>query len=66
MLSPPIQHLLDWPLYPEPFYRPTGTELRPQPVGDETGATVYLYTPTSAVNYVSSVLKCAIVCNSVP
>ncbi|XP_076028748.1 uncharacterized protein LOC143017765 isoform X1 [Oratosquilla oratoria] len=46
-----VQHLEDWPLYPEPFYEPTGTELRPQPVGDESGRIVYEYLPASTVNY---------------
>ncbi|KAF2362086.1 Peptidase M14 carboxypeptidase A [Trinorchestia longiramus] len=53
VVSPAVHHILDWPLYPEPFYRATGSELRPQPVGDETGRLVYLYNPTSAVNYFS-------------
>ncbi|KAK4324423.1 hypothetical protein Pmani_004939 [Petrolisthes manimaculis] len=48
-----VHHIEDWPLYPEPFYEPTGTELRPQPVGDELGRVVYQYYPTSAVNYFS-------------
>ena len=59
--SPPIQHIIDWPLYPEPFYHASGTELRPQPVGDETGRLVYHYSPTSAVNYVSDIKRCNIV-----
>ena len=49
----PIQHVEDWPLYPESFYQASGRELRPQPVGDEMGRVVYHYYPTSAVNYVS-------------
>ncbi|XP_018012449.1 uncharacterized protein LOC108669580 [Hyalella azteca] len=53
VVGPAIQHLVDWPLYPEPFYRASGSELRPQPVGDETGRVVYNYNPTSAVNYFS-------------
>ena len=48
-----VHHLEDWPVYPEEFYEPTGTELRPQPVGDEMGHVVYQYYPTSSVNYVS-------------
>ncbi|XP_045111207.1 cytosolic carboxypeptidase Nna1-like isoform X2 [Portunus trituberculatus] len=48
-----VRHLEDWPVYPEEFYEPTGTELRPQPVGDEMGRVVYQYYPTSSVNYFS-------------
>ncbi|XP_050714852.1 cytosolic carboxypeptidase 2-like isoform X2 [Eriocheir sinensis] len=48
-----VRHLVDWPVYPEEFYEPTGTELRPQPVGDEMGRVVYQYYPTSSVNYFS-------------
>ncbi|XP_063874130.1 uncharacterized protein LOC135107747 isoform X3 [Scylla paramamosain] len=48
-----VRHLEDWPVYPEEFYEPTGTELRPQPVGDEMGRVVYHYYPTSSVNYFS-------------
>lgn len=48
-----VHHIEDWPLYPEAFYEASGTELRPQPVGDELGRVVYQYYPTSSVNYVS-------------
>ncbi|XP_045593717.1 uncharacterized protein [Procambarus clarkii] len=48
-----VHHIEDWPVYPEPFYEPTGAELRPQPVGDELGRVVYHYYPTSSVNYFS-------------
>ncbi|KAK8738144.1 hypothetical protein OTU49_004067 [Cherax quadricarinatus] len=48
-----VHHFEDWPVYPEPFYESTGTELRPQPVGDELGRVVYHYYPTSSVNYFS-------------
>ncbi|XP_071546070.1 cytosolic carboxypeptidase 2-like isoform X3 [Panulirus ornatus] len=48
-----VHHLEDWPVYPEAFYEATGTELRPQPVGDELGRVVYHYYPTSSVNYFS-------------
>ncbi|KAK7077233.1 Cytosolic carboxypeptidase 2 [Halocaridina rubra] len=48
-----IHHIEDWPIYPEAFYEQSGTELRPQPVGDELGRLVYHYYPTSSVNYFS-------------
>ncbi|XP_042237188.1 cytosolic carboxypeptidase Nna1-like isoform X6 [Homarus americanus] len=48
-----VHHIEDWPVYPEPFYETTGTELRPQPVGDDLGRLVYHYYPTSSVNYFS-------------
>lgn len=48
-----VHHIEDWPLYPEAFYEASGTELRPQPVGDELGRVVYQYYPTSSVNYFS-------------
>ncbi|XP_068230422.1 cytosolic carboxypeptidase 2-like isoform X3 [Palaemon carinicauda] len=48
-----VHHIEDWPIYPEAFYEQSGTELRPQPVGDEIGRLVYHYYPTSSVNYFS-------------
>ncbi|CAL4122745.1 unnamed protein product, partial [Meganyctiphanes norvegica] len=53
VLQDKIQHICDWPIYPEPFYDQSGCELRPQPVGDELGRIVYQYYPTSSVNYFS-------------
>lgn len=41
------------PASPEPYYIPTGNELKPQPVGEEAGTVIFQYYPMSAVNYVS-------------
>lgn len=47
-----IQHIIWCPANPEPYYTPTGKELRPQPVGEEAGTVTFQYYPMSAVNYV--------------
>ena len=48
-----IKHIPNVPQEPEPFYQPTGHELKPNPVGEENGIVVFNYNPISAVNYVS-------------
>ncbi|XP_068627999.1 cytosolic carboxypeptidase 2 [Battus philenor] len=48
-----IQHLSWSPASPEPYYVPTGKELRPQPVGEDAGTVIFQYNPMSAVNYFS-------------
>lgn len=48
-----IVHIPTVPAQPEPFYQPTGKELKPNPVGEENGIVVFNYNPISAVNYVS-------------
>ncbi|XP_073965826.1 nna1 carboxypeptidase isoform X2 [Choristoneura fumiferana] len=48
-----IQHVTWSPASPEPYYVPTGKELRPQPVGEEAGTVIFQYYPMSAVNYFS-------------
>ncbi|XP_013134662.1 PREDICTED: cytosolic carboxypeptidase 2-like [Papilio polytes] len=48
-----IQHLTWSPASPEPYYVPTGKELRPQPVGEDAGTVIFQYYPMSAVNYFS-------------
>lgn len=53
VLEERIQHISYVPSKPEPYYEPTGRELRPRPVGDENGVIVYAYNPICAVNYVS-------------
>uniref|UniRef100_A0A1I8PWI4 Peptidase M14 domain-containing protein n=1 Tax=Stomoxys calcitrans TaxID=35570 RepID=A0A1I8PWI4_STOCA len=46
-----IAHIPTVPTQPEPFYQPTGKELKPNPVGEENGIVVFNYNPISAVNY---------------
>ncbi|KAM7348742.1 nna1 carboxypeptidase isoform 3-T3 [Cochliomyia hominivorax] len=46
-----IKHIPNVPQQPEPFYQPTGNELKPNPVGEENGIVVFNYNPISAVNY---------------
>ncbi|XP_075156266.1 nna1 carboxypeptidase isoform X2 [Haematobia irritans] len=46
-----IAHIPKVPTQPEPFYQPTGKELKPNPVGEENGIVVFNYNPISAVNY---------------
>ncbi|XP_073832558.1 nna1 carboxypeptidase isoform X3 [Musca autumnalis] len=46
-----IVHIPTVPAQPEPFYQPTGKELKPNPVGEENGIVVFNYNPISAVNY---------------
>lgn len=53
MLDERVYHIPYVPTKPEPYYEPTGRELRPRPVGDENGVIVYTYNPICAVNYVS-------------
>lgn len=53
VLDERIHHIPYVPIKPEPYYEPTGRELRPRPVGDENGVIVYTYNPICAVNYVS-------------
>lgn len=53
MLDERIHHIPYVPAKPEPYYEPTGRELRPRPVGEENGVIVYTYNPICAVNYVS-------------
>ncbi|CAG4941108.1 unnamed protein product [Colias eurytheme] len=48
-----IQHICWSPASPEPYYVPTGKELKPQPVGEEAGTVIFQYYPMSAVNYFS-------------
>ncbi|CAG5056032.1 unnamed protein product [Parnassius apollo] len=48
-----IQHITWSPASPEPYYIPTGKELRPQPVGEDAGTVIFQYYPMSAVNYFS-------------
>ncbi|CAB3228507.1 unnamed protein product [Arctia plantaginis] len=48
-----IQHLTWNPASPEPYYIPSGKELRPQPVGEDAGTVIFQYYPMSAVNYFS-------------
>ncbi|KAM7348746.1 nna1 carboxypeptidase isoform 7-T7 [Cochliomyia hominivorax] len=48
-----IKHIPNVPQQPEPFYQPTGNELKPNPVGEENGIVVFNYNPISAVNYFS-------------
>ena len=47
-----IQHIEAVPSVPEEYYRPTGKEIQPKPVGEEDGVVVFQYHPMSAVNYV--------------
>ncbi|XP_075213726.1 nna1 carboxypeptidase [Lycorma delicatula] len=48
-----IQHIDYLPPLPELYYQPTGREIQPKPVGDESGTIVFQYYPMSAVNYFS-------------
>ncbi|KAL4714463.1 hypothetical protein ACJJTC_017758 [Scirpophaga incertulas] len=48
-----IQHITWNPASPEPYYIPTGKELKPQPVGEDAGTVIFQYYPMSAVNYFS-------------
>ncbi|XP_041973376.1 cytosolic carboxypeptidase Nna1-like [Aricia agestis] len=48
-----IQHITWVPSSPEPYYVPSGKELKPQPVGEEAGTVIFQYYPMSAVNYFS-------------
>lgn len=55
VLDERIYHLEYVPETPESYYKPTGNELQPRPVGEENGVVVFNYNPVSAVNYVSSI-----------
>ncbi|XP_017063768.1 cytosolic carboxypeptidase Nna1 isoform X10 [Drosophila eugracilis] len=46
-----ITHIPYVPATPEPLNAPTGNELKPRPVGEESGIVVFSYSPISAVNY---------------
>ncbi|KAJ2950472.1 hypothetical protein O0L34_g8716 [Tuta absoluta] len=48
-----IQHIVWNPANPEPYYVPSGKELKPQPVGEDAGTVIFQYYPMSAVNYFS-------------
>ena len=48
-----MYHIEYAPEQPEPYYKATGKELQPRPVGEEHGIIVYNYMPISAVHYVS-------------
>jgi hypothetical protein len=48
-----VYHIEYAPEQPEPYYKATGKELQPRPVGEEHGIIVYNYMPISAVHYVS-------------
>ncbi|XP_072941483.1 cytosolic carboxypeptidase 2 isoform X2 [Epargyreus clarus] len=43
-----IQHITWTPASPEPYYVPTGKELKPQPVGEDAGTVIFQYFPMSA------------------
>lgn len=47
-----VQHIEYTPATPELYYQPTGKEIQPKPVGEESGTIVFQYYPMSAVNYV--------------
>lgn len=51
VLDERVCHIEYVPEQAEPYYQPTGSELRPRPVGEENGVVVYNYNPVSAVNY---------------
>ncbi|XP_037882975.1 cytosolic carboxypeptidase Nna1 isoform X2 [Glossina fuscipes] len=51
VLEERIIHIPNVPDIPEFYYRPSGNELKPRPVGEENGIVVFNYNPISAVNY---------------
>ncbi|RZF43046.1 hypothetical protein LSTR_LSTR001224 [Laodelphax striatellus] len=53
VLDERIQHIDYTPAEPELYYQPTGREIQPKPVGDDSGTVVFQYYPMSAVNYFS-------------
>lgn len=55
VLEERIYHIEYVPECPEPYYKSSGKELQPRPVGEENGIVIYNYNPVSAVNYVSAV-----------
>ena len=56
VLDERVYHIEYAPEQPEPYYKATGKELQPRPVGEEHGIIVYNYMPISAVHYVSILL----------
>jgi hypothetical protein len=54
VLDERVYHIEYAPETPEPYYKATGKELQPRPVGEEHGIIVYNYMPISAVHYVST------------
>lgn len=54
VLEERIYHIEYNPEAPESYYKSSGKELQPRPVGEENGIVIYNYNPVSAVNYVSS------------
>lgn len=54
VLDERVYHIEYAPEQPEPYYKATGKELQPRPVGEEHGIIVYNYMPISAVHYVST------------
>ena len=63
MLEERIYHIEYVPEAPEPYYKSTGKELQPRPVGEENGIVIYNYNPISAVNYVSERLVSVCLCS---
>lgn len=57
VLDERVYHIEYAPEQPEPYYKSTGKELQPRPVGEEHGIIVYNYMPISAVHYVSICIK---------
>ncbi len=53
VLEERVYHIEYAPETPEPYYKPTGKEINPRPVGEDNGIIVYNYMPISAVHYVS-------------
>ncbi|XP_031626931.1 cytosolic carboxypeptidase Nna1 [Contarinia nasturtii] len=51
VLDDRVYHIAYVPPAPEPYYKFTGQEIQPRPVGEENGAVVFYYNPISAVNY---------------
>ena len=56
VLDERVYHIEYAPEQPETYYKATGKELQPRPVGEEHGIIVYNYMPISAVHYVSILL----------
>lgn len=54
VLEERVYHIEYVPETPEPYYKSSGKELQPRPVGEENGIVIYNYNPVSAVNYVST------------
>ncbi|XP_046995654.1 cytosolic carboxypeptidase Nna1-like [Schistocerca americana] len=53
VLEERVQHIEYIPAMPEQYYQPTGREVQPKPIGEESGTVVFQYYPMSAVNYFS-------------